>query len=296
MIEISSRTILSFTFLHKNLYYYIYIQEEILYLMSYRSYNFTHAITRKPSKAVVRGLTSQDRGVPDFKLMNIHHMDYVKALKKAGANVIELDALEDFPDSTFVEDTALCLPEGAVIMKPGAPSRLKEVNYIEPQLSELYREVYRIEGKGTIEAGDILTTESEILVGRSERTSAEGVSELKEIVSKWGYKVTEVITPPEILHFKTDCSLLNNDTILSTERLASTGCFKNYNIILTCDGEEEAANTVRYNEWIIMADSFINTTKRLIDCGFKVLKVGNTECAKIDGGMSCLSLRFTPHA
>ena len=263
--------------------------------MSFRSFNFTHAITRKPSEAVIRGLTSQDRGLPDFNLMNIHHIDYVKALKKAGATVIELDALENFPDSTFVEDTALCLPEGAVIMKPGAPSRLKEVNFIEPHLQDLYREVYRIEGTGTIEAGDILTTESEILVGRSDRTSAEGISELQGIVKKWGYKVTEVITPLEILHFKTDCSLLNSDTVLCTERLAGTGCFKNYNIILTCDGEEEAANTVRFNDWVIMPDGFINTTERLINYGFKVMRVGNTECAKIDGGMSCLSLRFTPH-
>lgn len=262
--------------------------------MFYKSYNFTHAITRKPSQSVIHGLASQNRGTPDVSLMEHHHRNYVSALKKAGAHVIELEALELFPDSLFVEDTALCLPEGAIVMRPGAPSRLKEVDFIKPHLEKLYKEMHCIIGPGTIEAGDILTTDKEILVGRSCRTTPDGILEFSHLVARWGYKVTEVITPPEILHFKTDCSLIDHNTILSTDRLASTSCFKNYNIILTCVGEEEAANTVRFNDWIIMPDDFPNTAKRLIENGFKVLRVGNTECAKIDGGMSCLSLRFTP--
>ncbi len=262
--------------------------------MIYKSYNFTHAITRKPSQSAIYGLASQNRGIPDISLMERHHKKYVRALKKAGAHVIELEALELFPDSLFVEDTALCLPEGAIVMRPGALSRSKEVDFIRSHLEKLYKEVHCITGPGTIEAGDILTTEKEILVGRSCRTTAKGISEFSHLVARWGYKVTEVITPADILHFKTDCSLLDHNTVLSTDRLASTGCFKKYSVILTCVGEEEAANTVRFNDWIIMPDGFPNTAERLIENGFKVLRVGNTECAKIDGGMSCLSLRFTP--
>ena len=141
--------------------------------MSTKSFNFTHAITRRPSSSVVSGLRSTERGVPNFELMEGHHLDYVNALKQAGAKVIELDPLEDFPDSVFVEDTALCLPEGAILMRPGAPSRLNEVEYIAPHLRKLYKNVFEIKGPGTIEAGDILTTEKEILIGRSSRTNIE---------------------------------------------------------------------------------------------------------------------------
>jgi len=82
--------------------------------------------------------------------MRDHHLEYVNALKQAGAKVIELDSLEDFPDSVFVEDTALCLPEGAILMRPGAPSRLNEVEHIAPHLRKLYKNVFEIKGPGTI--------------------------------------------------------------------------------------------------------------------------------------------------
>ena len=263
--------------------------------MSTKSFNFTHAITRRPSFSVVSGLRSTERGAPNFELMRDHHLEYVNALKQAGAKVIELDPLEDFPDSVFVEDTALCLPEGAILMRPGAPSRLNEVEHIAPHLRKLYKNVFEIKGPGTIEAGDILTTEKEILIGRSSRTNIEGISELTFMLEQWNYKVTEVITPPDILHFKTDCSLLDNNTILSTERLAATGCFENYKVILTYPGEEDAANTIRYNNLVLAPKGFPKTTGRLLKSGFNVVEIENTECAKIDGGMSCLSLRFSPN-
>jgi dimethylargininase len=263
-------------------------------IMSTKSFSFTHAITRQPSFYVVSGLRSTERGEPDFELMKGHHLDYVNALKQADAEVIELDPLEDFPDSVFVEDTALCLPEGAILMRPGAPSRLNEVKHMAPYLRKLYKNVHEIKGPGTIEAGDILTTEKEILIGRSNRTNLEGISEITAILEQWNYKVTEVLTPPDILHFKTDCSLLDSNTILSTERLAATGCFDSYKVILTYPGEEEAANTIRYNNLVLAPEGFPKTTRRLLESGFNVVEIGNTECAKIDGGMSCLSLRFTP--
>ena len=94
--------------------------------MSNHSYRFTHAITRKPGRSITGGLRAVDTGAPDLALMLSHHAAYIAALKATGATVIELDPAEGFPDSVFVEDTALCLPEGAVIMRPGAASRLGE--------------------------------------------------------------------------------------------------------------------------------------------------------------------------
>ena len=152
-----------------------------------RSYSFTHAITRQPPASAIHGLRAVDTGAPDLAQMRAHHADYIAALKSTGAVVVELPALEAFPDSLFVEDTALCLPEGAVVMRPGAPTRLGEAALMAPHLHALYTDVRVISGADSfIEAGDILTTETEVLVGRSARTNGAGIAELAEKVAACG--------------------------------------------------------------------------------------------------------------
>ncbi len=262
--------------------------------MSDRSFRFTHAITRRPGPSVPRGLRAVDTGTPDLDLMSRHHADYAAALRATGAEVIELPPLDDFPDALFVEDTALCLPEGAVVMRPGAPSRLGEAAVMAPVLRQFYSTVAEIPAPGFIEGGDILTTEREILVGRSARTNAAGIAALRDIVEPWGYRLREVETPPGVLHFKTDCSLLDGETILATPLLDATGCFGGYRVIHTAEGEEAAANTVRFNDLVLMPEGFPKTAEKLDAAGYNVREIGNSECAKLDGGMSCLSLRFTP--
>lgn len=263
--------------------------------MSDRSFRFTHAITRKPAASIIEGLRAVDTGAPSLALMLQHHADYSAALRSTGATVIELEALEAFPDSVFVEDTALCLPEGAVVMRPGAPTRLGEAAEMAPHLAKLYGDIRRIEGaESFIEGGDILVTEAEILVGRSARTNGAGIAELTAKVADWGHKVREVFTPPGVLHFKTDCSLLDAETVLSTERLAASGCFDRYRVIHTAPGEEACANAIRFNDLVVMPQGFPRTRDSLVAAGYTVREIGNSECAKLDGGMSCLSLRFTP--
>ena len=263
--------------------------------MSDRSYRFTHAITRKPAASIINGLRAVDTGAPSLALMRQHHADYIAALRSTGAVIVELDAAEAFPDSVFVEDTALCLPEGAVVMRPGAPTRLGEAALMAPHLQALYDDVRVISGADSfIEAGDILTTETEVLVGRSARTNGAGIAELAEKVAAWGHVVREVFTPPGVLHFKTDCSLLDAETILSTERLDASGCFKGYRVIHTAAGEEACANAIRFNELVLMPAGFPRTRDKLVAAGYSVREIGNSECAKLDGGMSCLSLRFSP--
>jgi dimethylargininase len=259
------------------------------------STHFTHAVTRRPAASITRGLRAIDTGTPDLGLMQAHHDAYIATLRGTGATVIELPPLAAYPDSVFVEDTALCLPQGAVIMRPGAPSRLGEAAEMAPHLKALYRNVVTITGADSfIEGGDILVTETEILVGRSARTNAAGIAELTRLVAPWGHMVREVHTPPGVLHFKTDCSLLDADTILSTKRLSASGCFQGYQIIDVPDGEEAAANTIRFNDLVLMPAGFPRTRDAIAAAGFAVREIGNSECAKLDGGMSCLSLRFTP--
>jgi dimethylargininase len=259
-----------------------------------RSYRFTHAITRRPPQSAVNGLRAENVGDPDIGLMTQHHDDYVAALRATGATVTVLDALEEFPDSLFVEDSALCLPEGAVVLRPGAPSRLGESAAMEPHLNQLYSTVVSLKGPGFIEGGDILTTETEILVGRSARTDSAGIAELADVVAPWGYTVREVITPEGVLHFKTDCSLLDDTTVLSTRRLSDSGCFDGYRVIDVEPGEEPAANSIRFNDVVFMPAGFPVTAQRVRDAGFVVQELPNSECQKIDGGLSCLSLRFSP--
>ncbi len=256
------------------------------------SHEFTRAITRAPCASIVRGLRAKDIGAPDLQRMQAAHQDYIAALRDAGLGVTELAALEDYPDSVFVEDTSLCLAEGAVLLRPGAATRAGEVAQMAPTLRALYQQVLQIQGPGFIEGGDILVHGKQILVGRSARTDAAGIAELAELLAAWGYQLRELITPEGVLHFKTDCSLLDESTVLATERLAASGCFKEYRVILTAPGEQAAANAIRCNHWLLMAAGFPATAKRLRAAGFTVREIDNSECAKLDGGMSCLSLRF----
>jgi dimethylargininase len=260
--------------------------------MNNPTFEFSRAITRRPSASIVNGLRAEDIGTPDLNLMLQAHTKYVAALKSTGAEVIELPPLEEYPDAVFVEDTALCLPQGAILMRPGAPSRMGEVAEMSTTLRGVYEEVHQIKGSGFIEGGDILVTGREILVGRSDRTDAAGVAELAEIAAKWGHSVREVFTPKGVLHFKTDCSLLDAETILSTKRLDASGCFEGYKVLHVADGEEAAANSIRFNQLVIQPAGFPRTAEMLSKAGFEVVEVSNTECAKLDGGMSCLSLRF----
>ena len=233
-------------------------------------------------------------GNPDMELLFSHHDSYVRALQQAGCEVTVLESLEEFPDSLFVEDTALCLREGAVVLRPGAPTRFGEAAAMAPHLRDVFTEVRQLAGPGSLEGGDILTTESEILIGSSERSTSEGITELRDMVAEWGYTVREVSTPSGVLHFKSDCSLLDGSTILSTSRLSASGCFEGYTVIEVAPGEEPAANSIRVNDVVFMPQGFPMTAERIRQAGFVVIELENSECQKIDGGLSCLSLRFTP--
>ncbi len=259
------------------------------------STHFTHAICRTPPASAVRGLRAVDTGAPDIALLRADHEAYVAALRATGARVEVLAPAEDFPDSLFVEDTALCLPQGAVILTPGAPSRRGEAELMAPVLERFYGEVTPLP-RGHVEGGDVLVTGREILAGLSARTDRAGVLALAEIVSGWGYTLRAAETPPDVLHFKTACSLLAPETLLATRQLAATGCLAGYEVLEVPAGEEAAANAIRFNDAVILPAGFPRTAEMLDKAGYTVAEIGNEQAAKLDGGMSCLSLRFSPPA
>ena len=225
--------------------------------------------------------------------MRTQHEQYVRALRAAGLNVIELEPLETHPDSHFVEDVALCLPQGVLVLRPGAPSRRGEVDAIEAPLRQHFAEVRHLQS-GRIDGGDILMTASELWVGLSDRTDAKGIEALQSAVASWGEVVRTVETPRGVLHFKTHCSLLDEETLLATPLIAPGLQQLGHRIVTTAPGEESAANGVRINQVFILPSGYPRTADKLAGLGYQVRLVDNSECALLDGGMSCLSLRFKP--
>ena len=150
----------------------------------------------------------------------------------------------------------------------------------------------RLEGAGTIEGGDILVTEREILVGASARTNRAGFESLRTWLDAWGHEARLVETPADVLHFKTDCSILGPDTVFATPRLSSAACFEDYEVIETPPGEEAAANAIRVNDTVLVPAGYPATLRKLSAAGYDVRPVPASQAALLDGGLSCQSLRF----
>jgi dimethylargininase len=256
------------------------------------SYRFSNAIVRQPGRSVARGLRALDRGAPDFERFQAEHREYVGALERAGLKVRVLDALEAFPDSVFIEDASLCLPEGIVMLRPGAPSRTGEASLLAETLAGLGYEIIPCESDGFIDGGDILLIDSAILVGLSERTDLRGFEWLKAILQGRGYPVQAVHTPEGILHFKSDCCVLDSQTILATHRLSRTECFASFRVLTVPLGEEAAANCIRINDTVLVPAGYPATAELLAREGYAVETVAVTQPSLLDGGLSCMSLRY----
>ncbi len=256
------------------------------------SYRFTHAIARRPGGSVVNGLRAVDRGHPDIDLFLAEHQGYVRALERAGLKVEILPPLEAYPDSVFVEDTALCLPQGAIILRPGAPSRAGEAEATAAALCGLGYEIHRMSPGGLVDGGDILVTDAVILVGLSARTNRAGFDALKNRLAGWAYPVQPVQTPDEVLHFKSDCCVLDSETILATARLSRAECFAPFRVLTVPQGEEAAANSIRVNETVLVPAGFPATAELIAHAGYKVEVVPASQAALLDGGLSCMSLRL----
>jgi len=228
-------------------------------------------------------------------LFREQHEGYVAALDDAGVRVTRLDPLEEFPDSVFIEDAALCLGDVAILMRPGAPTRFGESAALRPTLQEIFSTVIELPAQGDafIEAGDILVTDDEVLVGLSARTNPDGFRALRAVVGEFGYRARRVETPTDVLHFKTDCGLLDSETVFATRRLAASGCFSGLRVVEAPAAEEAAANLIRVNERVLMSSGYPQTEALLSELGYSVVALPTGEAAKVDGGPSCLSLRFS---
>ena len=178
---------------------------------------FTHAIARKPGRNFAQGLTTANLGAPSYKLITEQHKAYVETLESLGLDVVVLDTQPDYPDSYFVEDTAVVTPDVAVITIPGASSRRGEEDTIEPVLAR-YRKTLRIQATGTIEGGDVLMLGTHFLIGLSDRTNPEGAEQLGRILEKYGNTWTTVPIGAG-LHLKLSVNFVGENTLINARRI-----------------------------------------------------------------------------
>lgn len=252
---------------------------------------FNQALVRTPAWSVARGLRAVDTGAPSYEGVLAEHAAYIAALEAAGVAVEVLPSSEAYPDSVFVEDAAFVFGDTAVRLRPGAATRAGEAAEIAPVLARRFPRVLTLES-GTAEGGDMLMTPRGVFIGCSARTNGEGAQALAVLLGAVGLKGLPVETPRGVLHFKSDCSLLDEETILATGRLAASGVFEGFRVLLTPEGEEGAANALRVNDRALVSAGYPRTAEMLSTLGFHVVALTTTEIAKIDAGLSCMSLRW----
>jgi len=252
---------------------------------------FTRAILRKPGKSLINGLRSNDLRTPDYGLALRQHADYARALKQCGLEIVVVDADESYPDSVFVEDTALLTPACAIITRPGAVSRRGETESIRPVLEKYYEAVYEIKSPGTVEAGDIMMVASHFYIGISERTNRDGADQLISLLENHGMTAS-VIALKDVLHLKTGVSYLENNILLAAGEFIHRKEFQAFNIIRISPSESYAANCIWVNSNVLVPAGYPVTRDKISDAGYKIIEIDLSEFRKLDGGLSCLSLRF----
>jgi len=251
---------------------------------------FKHAIARKPGANFGDGLTTSDLGAPDYKRMTAQHDAYVSILEELGLKVFVLEPESAFPDAHFVEDTAVVTPDIAVITNPGAQARQGEEKTIAPVLAD-FRTIAHIEPPGTLDGGDVLMVGSHFFIGISERTNRQGAEQLGHILEGFNNTWTAVDVGKG-LHLKSGVNHVGGDTLLLTEAFSRMAAFQGYDKIVLDPKETYAGNTLWINDQLLMPKGFPDTLAKLDKLGLPVRVLDMSEVQKMDGGLTCLSIRF----
>jgi dimethylargininase len=251
---------------------------------------FTRAICRKPGLNFSHGLTTVQGGKPDYAKMMTQHDAYVDALKKLGLQMEVLEPLGEFPDAYFVEDAAIVLPEVAVITRPGAKARRGEAAAMEPVLAK-HRPIARIEAPGKLDGGDVLVIDRHVLIGVSERSNPEGAEQLGEILEDHGY-TWAAVPVAEGLHFKSSVNWVGAKNLLVTEDFAGMDELEGFRQIVVDPSETYAANVLWINGTLLAPKGFPRTRKQLEALGLPIVELDTSEARLMDGGLTCMSLRF----
>lgn len=256
--------------------------------------NFTHAIVRPPAATFADGLTSAGLGPPDLPAALAQHAAYVAALESCGLAVTSLPPDDRFPDSTFVEDTAVLARGLAVLCRPGAPSRTAEVEAIRSAVDAFFPSPAAIEAPGTVDGGDVCEAGSHVFIGVSERTNEEGARQLAALLSTRGLGSTlvDVRGIPGLLHLKSGIAWLGGQDLALIDALATRPEFAGWTPLGVSPEEDYAANAVLVNGRVLVARGFPLFEASVRALGLPTVPLDMSEFRKLDGGLSCLSLRF----
>jgi len=255
---------------------------------------FCRAIVRPPSANFADGLTSVELGLQDHQLALSQHSAYCTALEQCGLELVRLEADERYPDSTFVEDTAVLTERGAILARPGALSRTGEVFEVREALTRFYSTLSSIHYPGTLDGGDVCDAGNHFFIGISERTNEAGAQQLSELLASWDYtsSFVDIRSAKGILHLKSGLAFLGDDRLVIIDELSRREEFRGYDLVHVEPGEEYAANCVRVNDYALVAASHPEMGRTLRELGYQTIALEMTEFRKMEGGLSCLSLRF----
>jgi dimethylargininase len=233
----------------------------------------TKAIVREPGRNFSDGETSVDLGQPDYDLTLRQHAAYCHALESCGLTLIRLPADERHPDSTFVEDTAIVTERGAVITRPGAASRV---------------------APGTVDGGDVCEAGDHFFIGLSRRTNEAGAAQLARILESFGYSASliDIRGLSNILHLKSGMAWLGGNRLVVIEALSRLKEFSGYELVHVNSAQEYAANCLFINDRMLVPAGFPGVQRQLEDLNYPTIALEMSEFQKMDGGLSCLSLRF----
>jgi dimethylargininase len=256
---------------------------------------FTKAITRKPCRALIDGISTAmfGEGKPVYEDAIAQHAVYVETLRELGLDVTVLEGDERFPDSCFVEDPAVVMAECAIVTNPATDSRRDEKIEMAEVLKKFYDEdrIFHIEAPGTMEGGDVMLVDKHFYVGLSDRTNEEAVRQFAEIVGQYGYETTAVPVT-EGLHLKDFVIYLDKGQMLVSAVMNEQPAFAEYERFVIDEDELYAINSMNINGTVLVPKGFPKTAKLIEDLGYPIKLMDTNEFRLIDGSLTCLSLRF----
>ena len=261
------------------------------------SHRFTRALVRAPTANFADGLTTVSLGVPDVPRAFAQHSAYCEALVACGLTVESLPPAPAHPDATFIEDTAVIVPGLAVLTRPGAVSRLGEVTSVRESVTRAIgtnHGVREIVAPATLDGGDVCEHGRHLFIGISHRTNEEGARQLAAFVSEVGYTAStiDIRGVASILHLKSGLVSIDDGLMVAIDDLASHPALAGQAVLRVAPAEAYAANCVRVNDRVLLAEGFPLLAVELGARGYQPLVLAMSEFEKMDGGLSCLSLRF----
>jgi dimethylargininase len=255
---------------------------------------FNSAIVRPPGRTFADGLTSVSLGTPSLALALEQHAAYVAALERCGLTVTTLAPDDALPDSTFVEDTAVIAGSHAMLARPGAASRRGETRAIRDTIARFFPDFEEMLAPGTLDGGDVCEAGECVYIGLSDRTNRAGAEQLAAFVARTGAKATivDMAGITGILHLKSGMSYVGDGIFVAIDELLPRLDLSGSRVLRVPPGEEYGANCVRVNECVLVAAGYPALEELLRSCGLKPVALEMSEYQKMDGGLSCLSLRF----